>query len=213
VEGNFGEHGESNLTQEALDAVVGAALDRWASAGLSATQMEMLQSLDFSVVTFSDNVLAYESSGHIMIDGDAAGYGWFVDATPLDDGEFGNAVTDNWLLTGPTQAPAGDMDLLTVVMHEMGHALGLDDTYAAADRADLMYGLLITGERRLPGAVDVARVGFDYSAEELVFGASGAVMDGARLPDLNTDFTTPNYARCGTVDVGGGDTMVMHQMA
>ena len=60
---------------------------------------------------------------------------------------------------------------------------------------------------------DVVRAGFDYSAEDVVFGASGAAVDGTRLPDLNTDFTTPNYARCGTVDVTGGDTMVMHQMA
>jgi hypothetical protein len=64
-----------------------------------------------------------------------------------------------------------------------------------------MFGFLVTGERRLASAADVARAGFDYSAEDRVFGASGAVMDGARLPDLNTDFTTPNYARCGTVDV------------
>ena len=77
----------------------------------------------------------------------------------------------------------------------------------------MSYDVTGTAERRLPGVVDVARAGFDYSAEELVFGASGAMMDGARLPDLNTDFTIPNYARCGTVDVAGGDTMVMHQMA
>ena len=60
-----------------------------------------------------------------------------------------------------------------------------------------MFGFLVTGERRLASAADVARAGFDFSAEDRVFGASGAVMDGARLPDLNTDFTTPNDARCG----------------
>ena len=37
-------------------------------------------------------------------------------------------------------------------MHEMGHALGLEDSYAAGDRDDLMYGWLFIGERRLPGA-------------------------------------------------------------
>ena len=36
-------------------------------------------------------------------------------------------------------------------MHEMGHALGLGDSYAADDRDDLMYGWLFIGERRLPG--------------------------------------------------------------
>ncbi len=218
VDAVFGEQGEFNLSQSDLDLVVGAALEYWASAGLSATQLAMLQSLDFSVTDLGGDALGYQSSGHVLIDNDGAGFGWFVDATPLDDAEFAyaagiGAVTDRWLWADPSQAPAGDMDLLTAVMHEMGHALGLDDTYAAADRAELMFGALVTGERRLPGIVDVARAGFDYSAAELVFGASDAVMDGARLPDLNTDFTIPNYARCGTVDLAGADTMVMQQMA
>jgi Bacterial Ig domain len=65
---------------------------------------------------------------------------------------FGYTLENGWLQADPMQVPAGDMDLLTVVMHEMGHALGLDDTYAAADRGDLMFGLLVTGERRLPDA-------------------------------------------------------------
>ena len=35
-------------------------------------------------------------------------------------------------------------------MHELGHQLGLDDSYAFADRDNLMYGFLVMGERRLP---------------------------------------------------------------
>src|SRR5438132_284260 len=35
-------------------------------------------------------------------------------------------------------------------MHEMGHKLGLDDSYAAKDRDNLMYGYLTVGERRIP---------------------------------------------------------------
>ena len=34
------------------------------------------------------------------------------------------------LQTDPTGAPAGHYDLLTTVMHEMGHVLGLEDSYA-----------------------------------------------------------------------------------
>ena len=217
VESASGEQGEFNLTQAALDLVVGAAISWWATAGLSATQIAMLQSLDFDVADLSGDALAYESSGGITIDSDAAGFGWFVDATPFDDFEFGYAVTDGWLWADPAQAPAGDMDLLTAVMHEMGHALGLGDTYAGGTQDNLMYGYLVTGERRLPGAADAARAGFDYSAAELVYGADdGLTMHssvGCGVADPSTDFTTPNYARCGTVDVTGGDTMVMHQMA
>ena len=88
---------------------------------------------------------------HIAIDGDAAGYGWFVDATPGDDAEFGNG-SGTLLYTFGSQLPAGHIDLLTTVMHELGHQLGLGDSYDAADRADLMFGQITTGERRLPGA-------------------------------------------------------------
>jgi hypothetical protein len=32
------------------------------------------------------------------------------------------------------------------------NAVGLDDSYGAADRGDLMFGFLVNGERRLPDA-------------------------------------------------------------
>ena len=35
-------------------------------------------------------------------------------------------------------------------MHEMGHALGLPDSYEARYRDSIMYGYLTSGERRLP---------------------------------------------------------------
>ena len=52
--------------------------------------------------------------------------------------------------TYPASPAAGRIDLLTTILHEMGHALGLDDTYAGPDRDSLMYGFLTKGERRLP---------------------------------------------------------------
>src|SRR5262249_24346762 len=46
-----------------------------------------------------------------------AGYGWFIDATPADDSEF----------PATPESPAyGKVDLLTVVVHEIGHALGFE---------------------------------------------------------------------------------------
>jgi hypothetical protein len=42
-------------------------------------------------------------------------------------------------------------------MHEIGHALGLSDTYADAN--DLMYASLDAGVRRLPTEADVHVVG------------------------------------------------------
>jgi hypothetical protein len=47
-------------------------------------------------------------------------------------------------LTDPSNAAAGHLDLLTTVMHEMGHELGLPDTNAPAD--DLCRGDAIEPE-------------------------------------------------------------------
>src|SRR5262249_23479689 len=66
----------------------------------------------------------------------AAGWGWFVDRTPRDDSEF---------TTPGDQGEQNHMDLLTVLMHEMGHVLGLDH-----DADGVMQETLTAGTRRDP---------------------------------------------------------------
>ena len=84
----------------------------------------------------------------IYLDRDADGHGWFVDATPGANEEFDHA--GNALSNGPA---AGRMDLLTVLAHELGHALGLEDLLGESD--DLMAEALAAGVRRSPlDAVD-----------------------------------------------------------
>src|SRR5206468_2086543 len=90
------------------------------------------------------------SPGLVQIDRDAAGNGWFIDPTPQDDAEFVQANSPTRLYTKPQNAPAGRIDLLTTVLHEMGHALGLPDSYSQEARENLMFGSLTKGERRLP---------------------------------------------------------------
>jgi hypothetical protein len=50
------------------------------------------------------------------------------------------------------------MDLLTVVMHELGHTVGLEDLYDAEAEDDLMYAWLEAGERRAPNEAAVDRL-------------------------------------------------------
>ena len=58
------------------------------------------------------------SAGRIIyLDATAAGWGWFVDPTPWEDSEF---------TTPGNQGEQHRMDLLTVLEHELGHALGFD---------------------------------------------------------------------------------------
>jgi hypothetical protein len=78
-------------------------------------------------------MLGLSSGGNITLDVDAAGYGWFVDTTPADNSEFS------------PDSPAG-MDLLTVVLHEMGHELGYDHD----GDLEAMIETLAVGTRRLP---------------------------------------------------------------
>jgi VCBS repeat-containing protein len=151
--------GETHLTQAQLDSVVAAAMAQWATAGASASQLAALAAITFSVETLTGDTISEQTPGHIVIDADAAGHGWFVDPTPNDNSEFTHAAnaagTD--LYTDPTNAAAGHLDLLTAVTHEMGHELGLPDDTVASDVNDLMYINLVDGERRLPDAADVAQ--------------------------------------------------------
>jgi hypothetical protein len=64
--------------------------------------------------------LATWDDGVITIDIDAAGHGWYVDLTPEADEEFDASGL-------ATFGSARDrMDLLSVLMHELGHGMGLE---------------------------------------------------------------------------------------
>ena len=82
------------------------------------------------------------SGNTIWLDDNAAGYGWFIDATPIDSAEF-----DNGIGHGPS---AGKVDLLTVLTHELGHLVGRDELFGDTD--DVMGIALPLGTRRLPVA-------------------------------------------------------------
>jgi hypothetical protein len=133
-----------------LDSVIAAAIARWAASGLPPQQVERLHNLRFEVTALGDLHLGEVRGDHIRVDSEAAGQGWFIDSSPVGDGEFSNWAGGTRRYTDPAGTPAGRMDLLTAVMHEMGHALGLEDTYLERDRNSLMYGFLTMGERRLP---------------------------------------------------------------
>ncbi|MCG8361612.1 MAG: cadherin domain-containing protein [Kiloniellales bacterium] len=139
------------LTQSELDGVVTAAKTRWAENGLSESQAAALDGLVFAVADLEGGALGAFVGDRIEIDVDAAGHGWFVDETPLDDGEFGPGGAET-SLTATDGAAADAMDLLTTVLHEIGHGLGLIDLASQTEADDLMFALLDSGERRLPAA-------------------------------------------------------------
>ena len=88
----------------------------------------------------------------ISIDSNAAGHGWFVDPTPAKDEEFTTPA-----FVGQKQAidpqALDNIDLLTVVEHELGHTVGLEDLDPSAN--DLISGVLATHLRRTPQWTDI----------------------------------------------------------
>lgn len=137
------------LTQAALDAVVAAAIERWVAAGVTDAQLAALQAVRFDIADLPGIYLGSSSANGIQLDSDGAGFGWFIDRTPGDDVEFGGTGT---ALTGLNGIAATRIDLLTVVLHELGHAIGLEDTYLSSNSSNLLYGYINPGERRLPAA-------------------------------------------------------------
>jgi hypothetical protein len=136
------------LTQEDLDRTVQAAISRFQAAGASQTQLAVLQAVQFQVTNLGGpGYLGLANPNLIRIDDDAAGYGWFVDSTPFEDSEFSLASGAQLVAVGGPAA--GRIDLLTAVMHELGHVLGFTDLDGLLYPDDLMTGTLATGVRRV----------------------------------------------------------------
>ena len=142
------------LVESDLTTVVNSAIDVLSSFGLRSEQLQALRSVDVQIADLADGQLGSYQNQTIVIDVNAAGHGWFVDQTPLDHEEF--KLTNQGLVALGGSAAVGNYDLLTVVLHELGHALGLGDDFSDADSQQLMNGWLSRGVRRLPTEGEIA---------------------------------------------------------
>ncbi|TIV78225.1 MAG: matrixin family metalloprotease [Mesorhizobium sp.] len=130
-------------------AMLAQAMAIWSASGqLDATELAKLSSLDVQVVDLPGMALAQSVFGAVLIDRNAAGNGWFVDLSPLDSSEF-QLDASGHLTALPGGAAEGRMDLLSVLIHEIGHQAGLDHD---DDETGVMSAELAVGERRLPEA-------------------------------------------------------------
>jgi hypothetical protein len=145
------------VTLERLAPIISEAIGRWTAAGLAGEHVSLLESVPWTITDLdAQGYLGLAGPRGIQIDDDGAGYGWFIDATPWEDSEF---VADGgqWLAYAGSPA-AGRVDLLTVVMHELGHTLGLPDLDATEYPYDLMSEVLGVGTRRLANGSHAALV-------------------------------------------------------
>jgi hypothetical protein len=137
------------LTNVQLQPIVAAAISRLGHEGFDP---QLLSRVVFTIEDLPGATLGVAGSQAISIDANAAGYGWFIDATPLDDREF----TDGTL-------PLTTMDLLSVVMHELGHTAGLVDLYDPDHADELMAGFLQAGTRH---DADSEHAGSEHAGSE-----------------------------------------------
>lgn len=143
----------NTLTDSELHTMIQVAKTYWLEAGAVS---EALDNINFSIADLALNssvdtqAIAITQGNNIIIDSTAKGHGWFVDTTPLSHDEYsqdssGHSYT---ALTGTDSAER--IDLLTVLIHEMGNVLGVSHR----QDNDVMTLRINLGERRLPSLED-----------------------------------------------------------
>jgi outer membrane protein assembly factor BamB len=104
----------STLPTNAVKPILDEALRRWQASGVDTPSADQI---DLRIADLGRATLGLASGNTIWLDDDAAGWGWFVDRTPRDDREF---------YRPGDQGEQGHMDLLTVLIHELGHVMGYE---------------------------------------------------------------------------------------
>jgi Matrixin len=140
-------------------------LNAWfQSAQLSALLASAIQTLtgftDLSSTALGQTT-GEGASASITLDTNAAGHGWYIDPTPLDPSTSSGLANSDYLPTSDAtvwqakagSAAAGKMDMLSVLLHEYGHALGLEHS---GNGADFMAASLQPGVRKLPSSEELA---------------------------------------------------------
>jgi Ca2+-binding RTX toxin-like protein len=132
----------SDLDNEQLQPLVQVAIAKWIRSGLiDEEQIKQLRQLNFEIGDLDGLALGQidADSKTITVDINGAGYGWFIDRTPNQDREFVNNVASE------DSDAYGKMDLLSVLIHEIGHYLGFD--HDDSDVLALMDSDLDAGQR------------------------------------------------------------------
>jgi len=148
---------EGLLTDAQLAPIVAEAKALWTQAlGAGDSRLTALDDVQVEVGNLPDERLGVTIGHLVIIDTDAAGYGWFVDGTPGDNTEFRLVRGNGDLVATKSSEASGHMDLLTVVAHELGNVMGFPED--AHETAAVTSPLLGAGQRHLPSGEEGAKV-------------------------------------------------------
>ncbi len=146
--GAAGPGSAAALSKAQVQPVLAEAISSWKAVGVNAAGIQLMEQTHIAVTDLGTSILGLEAPGEIWINSTAAGYNWYIGGGAASHQAFGNP--------GPGGGPAaGQVDLLTVLEHELGHVLGLGDNGITGDLMDVDLGL---GERRTPTALDAAAI-------------------------------------------------------
>jgi hypothetical protein len=196
-----GEAAASALTPAELAPIAQEAIALLTATGLTAEQRALLNQVQYSIEDLSSSGalgLTVLNTPRVLLDATADGWGWFVDPTPADNGEFAVATAGQELQAQPGSPAFGRMDLLTVVEHELGHVLGLDDLDPGTQAHDLMTATLGTGTRRLP-MLGESGTGSNVLAGAALFPTElwNPISDPIALVSLGSDTPLPSKGGLG----------------
>jgi uncharacterized repeat protein (TIGR01451 family) len=138
------------LRPEELNWIVQAALERWRQAKVADEDLARLRQATFTLAHLPGGQLASSTANQILIDETAAGYGWYFDQTPNDDSEFDVPVLNRERQTTDLSLAHGKMDLLTVVMRELGTVYLQGRNRVPKQLRPLMQPTLSPAVRRMP---------------------------------------------------------------
>ena len=131
------------LTKDRLDATVAAAVHIWRTSDITTQQSERLGQIRIRMANLPGRQLGFTAGTVVTIDDDAAGRGWYAPPVPFDH------TTSNTASVFSTNSSsfAERVDLLSAVLHELGHVMGLPESSLTGD---VMLPELPPGTRRLP---------------------------------------------------------------
>ena len=175
-----------------------AAIARWQALGVSGDDLERLEAVRFEIADLPDEQLAITTPTTIIVDENAADYGWFIDASPEGSDEFNREESTRLRATKESDA-FGRMDLLTVLTRGLDYVLEHKWRSRSINRLGLMNETLppsirreampATESRPLPEPVpeaDQVKISDATSAPSTPPITGVAVADSVRNDEANT---------------------------